>query len=280
MNPIRLAAVLVIVVLAVAAGYGLRAVTEGDDSTAPNAAVDGTATPSPHPRDTPESTPTSAATAAVTPENAATPAPIATDTPVPQATPLPPLEITVATLSEGDANYSIDVEYPQMGLPFDATIEQVVQNAAQTIRDLAKQSPPGSNGSAPYSLTGGIDSTYIGPDIISVRLTLSSYTGGAHGSSTIYGFNFDRSDGHELTLDDALQLTGLSLDETAEQAKDQLTSKLNDGIFADGALPTPENYSTFVLDADSVTFIFQEYQVAPYAAGPQEVSSPRVDGSR
>ena len=63
----------------------------------------------------------------------------------------------------------------------------------------------------------------------------------------------------------------------AESYESQQYSPLGNALFADGALPKPENYQTFVVGADSVTFIFQEYQVAPYAAGPQEVSLPRVN---
>ena len=270
MNSRLIAVVLVLMAVAGVVGYGVRAVSEDEEAVVPDARVESTETPEPTAEPSPEAT--------QAPANTATPAPTSTDTPTPEPTSQPPVEITVATLRESDPEYSIDVEYPQMGLPFDATIKQAVEKAAQALRDLVQQSPPSSVGSpGPYSLTGGFESVYIGPDIVSVRLTFYSYTGGAHGGSAIHGFNFDRIDGHQLTLDDALHLIGLSLDDAAAQAKDQLTARLGDALFADGALPKPENYQTFVVGADSVTFIFQEYQVAPYAAGPQEVSLPRVN---
>ena len=46
-------------------------------------------------------------------------------------------------------------------------------------------------------------------------------------------------------------------------------------MFEEGADTNPENFSSFVISADKVTFIFQQYQVAAYAAGPQEVSFER-----
>ena len=47
-------------------------------------------------------------------------------------------------------------------------------------------------------------------------------------------------------------------------------------MFSDGAKPTPENYAVWNVSADGLVITFNEYQVAAYAAGPQEVVIPFV----
>ena len=57
----------------------------------------------------------------------------------------------------------------------------------------------------------------------------------------------------------------------------QLKVILGEDIIApEGADPKPENYNVFLVGKDKVTFIFNNYQVAPYAAGHQEVWFSRV----
>ncbi|KKW45975.1 MAG: hypothetical protein UY98_C0034G0008 [Candidatus Kaiserbacteria bacterium GW2011_GWA2_58_9] len=187
-------------------------------------------------------------------------------------------EITTATEREIAEMYAIEARYPQFGIPaIDAEIKAVVEEAiAQFKKDAAEGPPPGS--AVPrYEFASAFDFAYVGADIVSVELVVSTYLGGAHGISFVTGLNFEKSSGRELTLDDALALTDLTLAEVAEKAKAELSQKLGSDIIApEGADAMPENYSTFVVSKDKVTFIFQVYQVAPYAAGPQKISFPRV----
>ena len=187
-------------------------------------------------------------------------------------------EITTATEREIAEMYAIEARYPQFGIPaIDAEIKAVVEEAiAQFKKDAAEGPPPGS--AVPrYEFASAVDFAYVGADIVSVELVVSTYLGGAHGISFVTGLNFEKSSGRKLTLDDALALTGLTLQETAAKAKAELGQKLGSDVIApEGADPTIENYGTFLVGADNVTFVFQVYQVGPYAAGPQKISFPRV----
>ncbi len=188
-----------------------------------------------------------------------------------------PVRVETHTLAEDTQEYSIDVEYPHFGIPaFDEAIEKAVESAAKSLRDQAATDTPVAKGFRPYELSGGIDSTYVGEDIASARIVLGQDFGGAHPLPVVMTFNFDRTAGKEITLDGVLSLIGLTLPQMAAQAKVQLDTKLGRDIIApEGADPKPENYQTFTIDADSVTFIFQPYQVAPYAAGAPEVDFAR-----
>jgi hypothetical protein len=183
--------------------------------------------------------------------------------------------VTMESEYEYTDTHSINVQYPQFGIPaVDSLIKEKLDSAIATFKAYPTNPPESS---VPRNeFTSDVLSTYVGPDVISVGLVVSEYTGGAHPNSTILGINVDRTTEKELTLDDALRLIGKSLQEVADESLAKLNAELGpDVLFAEGASATAENYSTFLIAADSVTFVFQNYQVAAYAAGPQEVSFPR-----
>ena len=187
------------------------------------------------------------------------------------------IEITTATVDEETDTYVIDVQYPQFGIPaIDTKIKERIELSITQFKEDAAAGPPADSALQQYEFTSSFDSIYIGPDIISARIVASSYLGGAHGMSIVNGLNFERVSGRDLTPLDALALTGLTLEEVAGRAKAELAAKLGGDVIApEGADAKSENYSTFVIDKDKVTFVFQVYQVGPYAAGPQEVSFER-----
>lgn len=200
----------------------------------------------------------------------------ASGTPPVSATPA----VATSTITASTTNYTVEAAYPQFGIPaIDEKIKGVVENAAQSLESQATADQPAKNGYPIYDFTSSFDSAYIGPDLVSVRLALAQYTGGAHEQPVIVGATFHRDTGALVALDEALALTGMDLQQLASSSKAQLAKDPNTqptDIWASGSDPSPENYSTFLIDKDSVTFIFQPYQVAPFAAGAPEVTFPRV----
>ncbi|OGG54152.1 hypothetical protein A3C20_01325 [Candidatus Kaiserbacteria bacterium RIFCSPHIGHO2_02_FULL_55_25] len=181
----------------------------------------------------------------------------------------------VATEFDDSTAYRIEARYPQFGIP--AVDEKVKAAVDLAIADF-KTIPPNPPGSATpkNEFIGSFDAVYAGGDIVSVELLLSQDTGGAHPNTVAVGVNVEPKTGRELTLEDALALTGLSLEQVAAESLTQLKTKLgSDLISPQGADPKPENYNTFLVDTGTVTFVFQSYQVAPYSSGMQEVSFPR-----
>jgi len=187
----------------------------------------------------------------------------------------PGISVTVAHEYADTDAYSVDASYPQFGIPVaDTVIKNTVESAVSDFEKLPGN-PHGS--STPQNqFIGLFDSAYVGPDIVSTQLVFSEYTGGAHPNAAIVGLNVDRATGKELSLDDVLSLIGMSLQQVASSSADQLRARLGqDYLFPEGAQPSPENYSTFVVASSTVSFIFQEYQVAPYVDGTQAISFPR-----
>ncbi|MHB1086581.1 MAG: DUF3298 and DUF4163 domain-containing protein [Minisyncoccota bacterium] len=195
--------------------------------------------------------------------------PMATSTPV-------SVQMTVKESHEDTAAYSIDARYPQFGIPaVDAVIRGYVDTAIAAFKSYPSDMP--SVDSVPKNEQDiTFDETYAGSDFVSVALLMSEYTGGAHPNSVYIGVNVDVRTGKEVTQGEALALIGKSLAEVAAQTDKEMKAKLADAYFKEGAEAKAENYSTFTIGKDSVTFIFNSYQVGPYAAGPQEVSFERV----
>ncbi|MBI2612293.1 DUF3298 domain-containing protein [Candidatus Kaiserbacteria bacterium] len=193
---------------------------------------------------------------------------------------LPGVQVATATEREDTDTFTVDAKYPQFGIAsIDADIKATVEGAVTEFKnDTAAGPPPPDSAVTQYEFQSMFDLAYVGADVVSAKLVVSTYMGGAHSNAAIYGLNYNRETGNRLTLDDALSMVGLSLEEVAERAKTELNAKLGTDIISpEGADPTPENYSTFIVSPDQVTFIFQVYQIAPYAAGPQEVSFARVE---
>ncbi|MBC8506196.1 MAG: DUF3298 domain-containing protein [Anaerolineales bacterium] len=113
-----------------------------------------------------------------------------------------------------------------------------------------------------------------GHDVLSVLFVNFFYLGGAHPGSYHWSLNYDFNSGQELTLGDLFIPGSPYLERIAEFCIPQLTEKLEFDIWEDGAVPTPENYQVWALTSSGVLIIFDEYQVAPYAAGPQQVIVP------
>ncbi|MCC7116904.1 MAG: DUF3298 domain-containing protein [Anaerolineales bacterium] len=112
-------------------------------------------------------------------------------------------------------------------------------------------------------------------NIWSIKFNGEGYTDGAahpyHYSITI---NYDLTNGRQLELAELFNADPLPT--IAEYCKAEL-SKRNIGFddgFQQGVEPIPDNYRNWNLSAEGLVITFDEYQVAPYAAGPQVVTIP------
>lgn len=192
------------------------------------------------------------------------------------ATTTPPtVSVETKYIHEETPTLVIEAQYPQLGIAaVDTQVETIVLDSIDAFKKDTQNAPP-SPADAKYEFASVYDPPNIGDDIISVRLIISTYTGGAHPLAYVSGLNFDRTSGKMLALSDALRLIDLSLSAVADESLRQMRARNGESLFADGLVATPENYGTFVVDGTKVTFIFQLYQVAAYSAGFQEVSFPR-----
>lgn len=117
------------------------------------------------------------------------------------------------------------------------------------------------------------------PGIVTISIFSYAFTGGAHGMSVTSYLVYDTKTGKQLTLDD-LFVRGYakSLDRLIDQRFRQMrglrpTEPLNDqkgGLFEDKIL----HNSNFAITGSGVRFLYNQYDIAPYAAGQIEIDLP------
>ncbi len=105
------------------------------------------------------------------------------------------------------------------------------------------------------------------------------FTGGAHGGVSLTPFMYDDA-GNSLRLADLFIDGAPYLERIAQAVVPRLKADLetnqifNQEMFDDGTKAEEGNYMLFSLDGSSMTFYFNQYQVAPYVAGIREVTVP------
>jgi hypothetical protein len=114
------------------------------------------------------------------------------------------------------------------------------------------------------------------------------YAGGAHPNQWKLWMNFRLSDGHLLTTDEVFpaerqdEVSSRLLDalirwarkELGNDALQSMADLQNEGVLLTSELYVPEN---FLLEADQVRFVFNRYDIAPYAVGAIELTLPYAD---
>lgn len=113
-------------------------------------------------------------------------------------------------------------------------------------------------------------------DLISLQFLVNGYSAGAaHPYHYTRTFNYQLSTGQVLMLDQLFLPSADYLNALAGYCQPELQQRLgSDVFFAEGADPQPANYQNWNLVFEGLVITFDEYQVAPYAAGPQTVMIP------
>lgn len=120
---------------------------------------------------------------------------------------------------------------------------------------------------------------YQSGEVWSFKFDFHFYSdGAAHPGSYSVTLNYDLGQGRELTLGDLFLPNSNYLEAIANYCKAELSKQpLYDGAFTQGADPTLENYRRWNITPGGLLITFDEYQVAPYAAGPQQVTVPYAE---
>lgn len=220
--------------------------------------------------------------------NLLAPRPIPTPVP-PTSTSTPILlsqQVTLISQSSEEANqtppFTIEVQTPQLGgsddarvIDFNQRLNELVTKEVEMWRKsfLENTFPTVTNGS----------SLEVAPTLISQVGELWSFKidfhfysdGAAHPGTYSITLNYDLTQGRELALGELFLPNSNYLEIIADYCKAELSKQpFFEGPFAEGANPTPENYRNWNITSNGLMITFDEYQVAPYAAGPQVVQIP------
>jgi uncharacterized protein YecT (DUF1311 family) len=183
------------------------------------------------------------------------------------------------TIEAKTAAYEIDAAYPQTGIkPID---EEVAAWVADEVAGFKKQAAPDPDSAAgAWTLDIGYSVERNDGQVLALLFTESVYTGGAHPGHTLRTYNYLLPDGRRVDV--AQVVDGRKgLEKLSRLAIADLRPRLAgaEGLsdpdwIARGAGPDWANFENVLLLPDALKIMFPTYQVAPYVAGPQEVTIP------
>jgi len=130
-------------------------------------------------------------------------------------------------------------------------------------------------------LSVGYEVVSLNNSFTSIKLDNSEYAAGAAHPNSFYStFNYNFKDNKQIVLEDLFNPRSDFLPTISALCKQGLKNQLeSQGAYSEdwvnsGLEAKQSNFSNFTLDKEKITFIFNSYQVAPYAAGPQSISIP------
>ena len=103
-------------------------------------------------------------------------------------------------------------------------------------------------------------------------VNIVDFTGGAHNNSSTQAFVFDTRDGSRVTLDDLFvpDFDSPLAEIIARHIGDDMSEEDIDDLFQQDVQPT----GNYILTSDSITFIYNPYEIGPGSLGTPSISVP------
>ncbi|MDR0815926.1 MAG: DUF3298 and DUF4163 domain-containing protein [Desulfovibrio sp.] len=173
----------------------------------------------------------------------------------------------------------INITYPSLGRAgIDAEIRRWVTAIADEFEENFAGDDATDDDVPKYELQGSYVVTRPSATAISFTFELWTYTGGAHGNLDIITLNYSLLTGQCLDLVDLFEYPDAALklmsDWSARELLRRFAGTQMKQMILDGTASEAENFANLTLTPDGVTIQFQPYQVAPWAAGAQQVEMP------
>jgi len=158
---------------------------------------------------------------------------------------------------------------------FNRRLNELVTSEVNTWRESFLQNTGPSVSSGSFLETTYMLVSQIG-ELWSLKFDFHFYSAGAaHPGSYSITLNYDLGQGRELALGDLFLPNSEYLEAISRYSISELSKEpFFDAAFTTGTDPTPDNYRSWNITPDGLLITFDEYQVAPYAAGPQQVVVP------
>ena len=133
-----------------------------------------------------------------------------------------------------------------------------------------------------HALGNDFEVTYNNDGLLSINNIEYTYWGGAHPNSFRESSFFDINTGQKLTLGKLLNKEeDKALKDVLAEVRKQIEEKGTDGfyLFEDAKELLEDSYyeNDFYFDGENLVIYFQQYAIAPYAAGFPEFKIPKKD---
>lgn len=130
-----------------------------------------------------------------------------------------------------------------------------------------------------YSIFREIEASRMDRHVISLIELHGDYTGGAHGNYGFTGYTFDAQSGTILDISDILKDTEGFKKTSVDYITKYLKEEYQDELFSEyeGTVEeiwTRDEGPDWYLDAAGITFIFNPYEIGPFAMGEVRVTLP------
>ena len=193
------------------------------------------------------------------------------------------------TESNDEKRYEINVDLPIVknldgSEKVNEFIEEKVNNIVQEFKDnINDWDAPSDLSDMSSGLWINFETHLLNSDYISFRLVISEYyLGAAHPNNYSFSLNYNLKNSSEIKLNDIFnvnqkeylsRISDLALIDLANQSEN-LEMSLDPGMLESGTDAKLENFDNFNLTEDGIAFNFDQYQLAPYAAGEFHVIMP------
>ncbi len=202
----------------------------------------------------------------------------------PEGTVVAPSQIFLpaGAYTEQAPSYAIAANYPTTTPLTSAANGAALAEMRNYIAETIFQFKTGGN---PANSTQGTKETLQIKYLVSSSLHTVSYiftvyenTRGVHGNLFFRTFTFDTSTGAALALADLFAPNTAYLETLSSISRAQLPQVIGHGadtsFIARGTAPEAKNFANFFIDNGYLDILFDPYQVAPYALGPQTLRIP------
>jgi hypothetical protein len=191
------------------------------------------------------------------------------------------LPVAKKALTLKNKRVDISIQYPQTG---NGKIDAAIRRYADgSFRQFAASNPDDDGNTNAYTLETTYEVERNDGQVFAVLFTEYTDMGGAHPNSDYHTLDFLLPDGAQVFLPEIVEgprglkrvseLVTADLIKTIASGNEPMSDK---DTIQQGTGPAADNFKDFVLLPDKIHFFFPPYQVAAYAAGPQESSIPLV----
>lgn len=185
-------------------------------------------------------------------------------------------ELTI-TGGNSDAQENINDYFSGLNFNFVHTIQPTISDATQYYDDNSNDPNFYWN---PYEVEETFDMTRGDETCISFKQTDYTYLGGAHPGIMLSGVNFDTATGNVLNFEDVVSNEASAYTFATGYLLDLMAEPSYEGYFFDdyeNTVNTIDLANRWYFSEEGFVVIFNQYDVAPYAAGNFELTIPYDD---
>jgi Deacetylase PdaC/Protein of unknown function (DUF3298) len=206
-------------------------------------------------------------------------------------------DINVISVERKEENqrfvYDLDISYPQIDKPrtsnqhkFNGYVRRAIESEVRAFKNYCVKNSrkrDGTKREMQYHLGIDYEVLFATPEVLSIDLTIESFTGYLNSDWFSLPFNYDLKTGRPLVLADMFKRRSKFLKVLATYCADEFMKRgLNCGgggvsdeqWMQKGAKPTKDNYASWNLTRNGIQVTFGEYQVGPGCLGLVKVVVP------